>query len=69
MPDPHGVAERILLIIYGLYATAAVLGAHDTAANAVALAEETVRARMSPAADPDHRVPGKTTIEVTQGAL
>jgi hypothetical protein len=51
LPDPHGVAERILLIIYGLYATAAVLGAHDTAVNAVALAEETVRARMSPAAD------------------
>lgn len=48
--DPHGVAERILLIIYGLYATAAVLGAHGTAPNAVALAEETVRARMPPAA-------------------
>jgi AcrR family transcriptional regulator len=48
--DPHGAAERILLIIYGLYATAAVLGAHDTAPNAVALAQETVRARMPPAA-------------------
>ncbi len=43
-PDPHGVAERILLIIYGLYATGAVLGARDTAPNAIALAEDTVRA-------------------------
>jgi AcrR family transcriptional regulator len=48
-PDPHGVAERILLIIYGLYATAAVLGAHDAAPNAITLAEETVRAQMLPA--------------------
>jgi len=49
LQDPHGVAERILLIIYGLYATAAVLGAHDAAPNAIVLAEETVRARMPPA--------------------
>jgi AcrR family transcriptional regulator len=50
--DPHGVADRILLIIYGLYATAAVLGTHDTVPNAVALAEETVRAHLSPAVLP-----------------
>ena len=48
--DPGAVAEQILLIIYGLYATAAVLGAHDTAPNAVALAEETVRGADAPAA-------------------
>jgi AcrR family transcriptional regulator len=48
--DPGGVAERILLIIYGLYSTGAVLGAHDTVPNAVALAEETVRAPMRSAA-------------------
>lgn len=48
--DPHAVAEQVLLIVYGLYATAAVLGAHDSAPNAVALAEETVRARIHPAA-------------------
>ena len=46
---PSDVAGQILLIIYGLYATAAVLGAHDTAPNAVALAEEAVRARLPPA--------------------
>ena len=45
----HGLADRILLIIYGLYATAAVLGTRDTVPNAVALAEETVRAHLSPA--------------------
>lgn len=48
--DPGGVAERILLIVYGLYATGAVLGGHDTAPNAIALAEETVRAQTHPAA-------------------
>jgi AcrR family transcriptional regulator len=46
--DPHGVADRILLIIYGLYSTAAVLGAHDTVPNAVAFAQETVAAHRSP---------------------
>ena len=37
-------------VIYGLYAIGAVLVAHNTAPNAVAPAEETVRARMPPAA-------------------
>jgi AcrR family transcriptional regulator len=48
--DPGGLAERILLIIYGLYAAGAVLGAHDTVPNAVALAEETIRAQLPSAA-------------------
>jgi AcrR family transcriptional regulator len=52
--DPRAVAEKILLIIYGLYATAAVLGAHDTAPNAVALAEDTVQAGKFPAAAGRH---------------
>ena len=41
--DAHGVAERILLIVYGLYSTGAVLGGHDTVPNAIALAEQTIR--------------------------
>lgn len=44
------VAERILLIVYGLYATGAVLGPDDTASSVIALAEETVRAQMRSAA-------------------
>jgi AcrR family transcriptional regulator len=49
-PDSHGLAERILLIVYGLYSTGFVLGSHDTVVNAIALAEETVQARMRPTA-------------------
>jgi len=41
--DARAVAERILLIVYGLYSTGAVLGGHDTVPNAIALAEETIR--------------------------
>jgi AcrR family transcriptional regulator len=42
--DAPGVAERILLIIYGLYSTGAVLGGQDAVPSAIALAEQTVRA-------------------------
>jgi AcrR family transcriptional regulator len=45
--DPPAVAERLLLIVYGLYATGFVLGSEDTVPNAVALAEQTVRASGS----------------------
>jgi AcrR family transcriptional regulator len=41
--DAGAVAERILLIVYGLYSTGAVLGGQDTVPNAIALAEETIR--------------------------
>jgi len=42
-PDAHGVAERILLIVYGLYSVGAVIGSQDTVPHAIALAEEAVR--------------------------
>lgn len=42
--DAPGVAERILLIVYGLYSTGAVLGGQDAVPGAIALAEQTVRA-------------------------
>jgi AcrR family transcriptional regulator len=42
--DPDALAERVLLIVYGLYSTAAVLGSDVTAPNALALAEDTVSA-------------------------
>jgi AcrR family transcriptional regulator len=48
--NPRAVAERILLIVYGLYSTGAVLGTRDTGATAIALAEETIRTRTRPAA-------------------
>jgi AcrR family transcriptional regulator len=51
LPNPHDVAERFLLIIYGLYATGAVLGAADTAASAVALAEQAAGDRDGSYAD------------------
>jgi hypothetical protein len=38
------VAERILLIVYGLYSTGAVLGGRDAVPSAIALAEQTIRA-------------------------
>lgn len=44
--DPRAVAERLLLIVYGLYSTGYVLGSDDTAPNAIALAEQTVRAQL-----------------------
>src|SRR5215470_6607173 len=42
--DAPGVAERILLIIYGLYSTGAVLGGQDAVPSAIALAEQTIQA-------------------------
>ena len=42
--DAPGVAERILLIVYGLYSTGAVLGGRDAVPSAIALAEQTIRA-------------------------
>jgi AcrR family transcriptional regulator len=43
-PDPETLADRILLIIDGVYANGAVLGSNGAAAVAVAFAEEVVRA-------------------------
>ena len=42
--DAPGVAERILLIIYGLYSTGAVLGGQDAVPSAIALAGQTIQA-------------------------
>ena len=42
--DAPGVAEQILLIVYGLYSTGAVLGGQDAVPSAIALAEQTIRA-------------------------
>ena len=42
--DAPGVAERILLIVYGLYSTGAVLGGQDAVPGAIALAEQTIQA-------------------------
>ena len=42
--DAPGVAERILLIVYSLYSTGAVLGRQDAVPSAIALAEQTIRA-------------------------
>jgi AcrR family transcriptional regulator len=47
--DAPGVAERILLIVYGLYSTGAVLGGQDAVPSAIALAGQTIRA-AAPAA-------------------
>lgn len=44
--DPRGLAERILLIIYGLYATGAARPRKHTGPEAIALAEQTVRAAV-----------------------
>src|SRR5215475_5042822 len=41
--DAPGVAERILLIIYGLYSTGAVLGGQEAVPGAIALAEQAIR--------------------------
>ena len=57
LTNPHAVAERILLIVYGLYSTGAVLDARDTGPTAIALAEETVRTRTRPAARRRRRSP------------
>ena len=48
--DAQGAAERILLIVYGLYSTGAVLDGREMAASAIALAEATIQAATQAAA-------------------
>lgn len=49
--DAGAVAERILLIVYGLYSTGAVLGGQDAVPGAIALAEQTIQAATAVGAD------------------
>jgi AcrR family transcriptional regulator len=49
-PDPRVLADRILLIIDGLYINGAMLGPRPAASTAVALAEELVRDATGPTA-------------------
>ena len=53
--DAHGVAERILIIVYGLYSAGAVLRARDMVPNAVMLAEDTIRTARAVGADASGR--------------
>ena len=46
--DPRALADRILLIIDGLYVNGAMLGPRGAATTAVALAEELVRGSVEP---------------------
>ena len=55
--DAPGVAERILLIVYGLYSAGAVLGGQDAVPSAIALAEQTIRAGQ-PSAQAAPALPG-----------
>lgn len=48
-PEPAMLADRILLIVDGVYANGAVLGADGSSSAAVAFAEEVVRAAIPPA--------------------
>jgi hypothetical protein len=59
-PDGAALAERILLIVYGLYAIGGVVATDDTVPAAVALAEETV-ARTGARLDPTGRRPPTST--------
>lgn len=50
--DPETLADRLLLIVDGMYANGAILGADGAAADGVAFAAELVRAATRPAAPP-----------------
>ena len=52
-PDPHTLADRVLLIVDGVYANGALLGSHGASAAAVEFAREVVQSAVPPSGGRD----------------